>query len=73
MEPQHYSVLLTKFCVNCTLYNKYGLGIGYLFSLKQSKIIQIGYDFINKKASIRWQDSVLPISGCWPTSELNAG
>jgi len=28
---------------------------------------------INKKASIRWQDSVPPISGYWPTSEPNAG
>jgi len=26
-----------------------------------------------KKASIRWQDSAPPISGYWPTSELNAG
>jgi len=26
----------------------------------------------NKKASIRWQDSALPISGYWPTSEPNA-
>jgi len=28
---------------------------------------------INKKASIRWQESAPPISGCWPTSEPNAG
>jgi len=28
---------------------------------------------IYKKASIRWQDSGSPISGYWPTSELNAG
>jgi len=28
---------------------------------------------INMKASIRWQDSVPPISGYWPTSEPNAG
>ena len=27
----------------------------------------------NKKASIRWQDSVPPISGYWPTNEPNAG
>jgi len=25
---------------------------------------------LNKKASIRWQDSAPPISGYWPTSEL---
>jgi len=29
--------------------------------------------FLNKKASIRWQDSEPPISGYWPTSEPNAG
>ena len=28
---------------------------------------------LNKKASIRWQDSAPPISGYWPTSEPNAG
>jgi len=28
---------------------------------------------VNKKASIRWQDSAPPISGYWPTSEPNAG
>jgi len=28
---------------------------------------------IDKKASIRWQDSAPPISGYWPTSEPNAG
>jgi len=27
----------------------------------------------NKKASIRWQDSALPIAGYWPISEPNAG
>jgi len=27
----------------------------------------------NKNASIRWQDSALPISDYWPTSEPNAG
>jgi len=26
-----------------------------------------------RKASIRWQDSMPPISGYWPTSEPNAG
>jgi len=28
---------------------------------------------LNKKASIRWQDSAPPISGWWPTSDPNAG
>jgi len=28
---------------------------------------------MNKKASIRWQNSAPPISGYWPTRELNAG
>jgi len=31
------------------------------------------FHYINKKATIRWQDSALPISGYWPTSEPNAG
>ena len=31
------------------------------------------YFICNKKASIRWQDSAPPISGCWPTNEPNAG
>jgi len=31
------------------------------------------FHYINKKASIRWQDSAPPISGYWPTSEPNAG
>ena len=36
----------------------------------QSYLVYASY---NKKASIHWQDSALPISGYWPTSELNAG
>ena len=38
--------------------------------MANSGFISLDHD---KKASIRWQDSVPPISGYWPTSELNAG
>jgi len=33
----------------------------------------MSYQSMNKKASIRWQDSAPPISGYWPTSEPNTG
>jgi len=38
-----------------------------------AKILYHLHFVLNKKASIRWQDSAPPISGYWPTSEPNAG
>jgi len=38
-------------------------------SIKALKVTQ----YINEKATIRWQDSAPPISGYWPTSEPNTG
>jgi len=42
-------------------------------SLVKQSVILSDVSGVNKKASIRWQDSAPPISGQWPTSEPNAG
>jgi len=41
--------------------------------ISQSKFWPWPLTILNKKPSIRWQDSKLPISGYWPASEPNAG
>jgi len=42
-----------------------------LLSFNSKILLHLSYS--NKKASIRWLDSVPPTSGYWPTSEPNAG
>jgi len=76
---QSFRYMTHKYATYMYICRKYVIYVVYAMYINICELCMTTMDNIhaqrisNKKASIRWQDSALPISGYWPTSEPNTG